>query len=139
MQRSALLFWGWQPNFLSHLKKIEVAASKFNLKRPLTSRALKTALPNILKVPSNQCICSKYWWELWIVVRNRKKTKRPQQWGVINLILQLTLHGSHRLHKMFNAKALASSHKEILNKLALQLYNCRHFNWWLWRTSHSKK
>ena len=48
----------------SYLKGFEVAASKFNLKCPLTSMASKTALPNILMVASNQCICSKDWWEL---------------------------------------------------------------------------
>ena len=48
-QRSALLFGGWQPNFQSYLKNIEVAASKFNIERPLPSMASQTALPNILK------------------------------------------------------------------------------------------
>ena len=44
--------------------------------------ASKTALSNILKVASNQCICSKDWWELWIVGRDCKKHKRSKQWGV---------------------------------------------------------
>ena len=69
IQRSALLLWGWQ------LKNFEVAASKFNLEHFLTLMASKTALLNILKVASNQCICSKDWWELWIVGRDRKKPK----------------------------------------------------------------
>ena len=43
-------------------------------------------LPNILKVASNQCICSKDWWKLWIVDRDRTKTKYPKQWGVTKLM-----------------------------------------------------
>ena len=30
-------------------------------------------------------ICSKDWWELWIVGRDHKKTKCPLQWGVTSL------------------------------------------------------
>jgi hypothetical protein len=41
------------------LPNFEVAASKFNIDRPLTSMASKTACTNILKMASNQCICSK--------------------------------------------------------------------------------
>ena len=61
---------------------IEVATSKFNLERHLTSMASQTALPNILKEASNQCICSKDWWKVWIVDRDRTETKCPKQWGV---------------------------------------------------------
>ena len=35
IQRSALIFRGWQRNFQSYLKNFEVAASKFTLERPL--------------------------------------------------------------------------------------------------------
>ena len=84
IQRSALPFQGWQPNFQKWSQNFEVAASKFNIDRPLTSMASKTALQNISKIASNQCICFKDWWELWIVGRDRKKTpKSPQQWGVL--------------------------------------------------------
>ena len=48
IQRSALLFGGWQPNFQSYLKNFEVLASKFKIKCPLTSMASKMALPNKL-------------------------------------------------------------------------------------------
>jgi hypothetical protein len=48
-----------ETNFQSYLKNFEVTVSIFNLEHPLTSMASKTALPNILKVASNQCICSK--------------------------------------------------------------------------------
>ena len=78
---SASLFQGLKPNFQSYLKIFKVAASKFTLKHPLTPMVSKTALP-FWKSPSNRCICSKDWWELWIVGIDRKKTKRPQQWGV---------------------------------------------------------
>ena len=84
IQRSVLLFRGWQPNFQKWLPNFEVAASKFNIDRPLTSMASKTARANILKIASNHCICSKDWWELWIVGRDCKK-KSPQQWGVRKL------------------------------------------------------
>ena len=53
-------------------------ASKFNIDCPLTSMASKTALPYISKIASNQCICSKDWWEVWIVGRDRTKTKCPK-------------------------------------------------------------
>ena len=39
-------------------------AKKINLKHPLTSMVSKMALPNILKIASNQCISSKDWWEV---------------------------------------------------------------------------
>ena len=39
---------------------------------------LKTASEKILKIASNQCKSSKYWWEVWILGRGYKKTKRPQ-------------------------------------------------------------
>ena len=58
----------------------------FGTDRPLTSMASKTALPYISKIASNQCICSKDWLELWIVGRDCKKNKRPQQWGVTSLL-----------------------------------------------------
>ena len=67
---------------LSELKIFEMAASYFNREHPLTSRASKTALQNILKVASNQCSFSKDWWEVWIVGRDRTKTKCPKEWGV---------------------------------------------------------
>ena len=57
----------------------EVAASKFNIDCSLTSMASKMALPYISKIASNQCICSKDWWELWIVGRDRKNPpKKPK-------------------------------------------------------------
>jgi hypothetical protein len=59
IQRSALLFWGWPPNFHKWLQNLEVAASKFNIDCPLTSMASKTARANILKIASNQCKFSK--------------------------------------------------------------------------------
>ena len=43
---------------------------------------LKTALPYNSKIASNQCICSKDWWEVSIIIY-RTKTKTPQQWGVV--------------------------------------------------------
>ena len=33
------------------------------------------------KIASNQCICSKDWWDLWIVGRDITKTKSPKQWN----------------------------------------------------------
>ena len=72
-----LLFWGWQPNFQKWLQNFEVAAGKFNLDRPLTSIASKMAHANILKIASNHSKSSKHWWEVWILGRGRKKTKRP--------------------------------------------------------------
>ena len=47
----------------------------------LTSMTSKTARPKFLKIASNQCKSSKYWWEVWTLGRGRKKTKRPQQLG----------------------------------------------------------
>ena len=47
-----------------------------------TSMTSKMARANILKIASNQCKSYKYWWEVWILGRGCKKTKRPQQWGV---------------------------------------------------------
>ena len=73
IQRSALLFQGWQSNFQKWLQNFEVAASKYNLGRHLTSMASKTAQANILKIASNQCKSSKYWWEVWISERGCKK------------------------------------------------------------------
>ena len=64
------------------ITKFRGRASKFNIDRPLTSMASETALPYILEIASNQCIYSKDWWEVWIVGRDRTKTKSPQQWGV---------------------------------------------------------
>ena len=72
---------------MNWLQNFEVAASKFNIDHPLTSMASKTALPYISKIVSNQLICSKDWWKLWIVGRDRKKTKSPQQWGVKKVVL----------------------------------------------------
>ena len=72
-----LIFRGWHPNFQKWLQNFELTVSKFNIDHPLTSMASKTALPYISKIASNQCICSKDWWELWIVSRDRKKTKSP--------------------------------------------------------------
>ena len=83
IQRSALRFRGWQPNFQKWLRNFEVTASKFNIDRPLTSMASKTAHKFFLKIASNQFKFSKYWW-VWILGRGRKKTKRPQQWGVMS-------------------------------------------------------
>ena len=92
---SASLFQGLKPNFQSYLKIFKVAASKFTLKHPLTPMVSKTALP-FWKSPSNRCICSKDWWELWIVGIDRKKTKRPQQWGV-NKAMEIPLKWSFLL------------------------------------------
>ena len=75
IQRSALLFQGWQPNFQKWLQNFDFAASNFFIDPPLTSMASKTALHYISKIASNQCICSKDWWELWIVGRDCKKPK----------------------------------------------------------------
>ena len=83
IQRSVLLFRGWQPNFQKLLQNFEVVTSKLNIEHPLTSMASKTAGPKFLKIASNQCKYSKYWWEVWILGRGLKKTKCPQQWGVI--------------------------------------------------------
>ena len=52
------------------------------MRPPLTSMASKAALPNILKIVSNQCISYNDSWEVWIVGRDRTKTKCPQLWGV---------------------------------------------------------
>ena len=54
------------------------------LERLLTSMVSKTALPNILTIASNQSISSKDLYEVRIVSRDRTKTKRPQELGVIN-------------------------------------------------------
>ena len=45
-------------------KNFEVETSKFNLKRPLTSMTSKMALPNVLKIVSNQYISSNDSWEV---------------------------------------------------------------------------
>ena len=71
-----------QPNFQNWLQNFEVAASKFNCNCPLTSMASEMALPYISKIASNQCICSKDWWEVWIVGRYCTETKFSNQWGV---------------------------------------------------------
>ena len=49
---------------------------------PLTSMASKTEGRSILKITINQCKFSKVYWEIWIIGRDRNKTKCPQQWGV---------------------------------------------------------
>ena len=36
------------------------------IQHPLTSMALKTATPNIIKTVPNKCISSKYWWQAWV-------------------------------------------------------------------------
>ena len=36
----------------------------------------------------NQYICSKDWWEVWIVSRDHTKTKCPKQWRVNQLLLR---------------------------------------------------
>ena len=59
IERSALLFQDWQPNFQKWSQNFKVAASKFNIDHPLTSTTSKTALPNILKIASKNCIFSK--------------------------------------------------------------------------------
>ena len=81
-----LLFQCWQPNFQKWLQNFKVAASKFNLDRPLTSMASKMARTNILKIASNHSKSFKYWWEVWVLGRGCKKTKGPQQWGVWDYI-----------------------------------------------------
>ena len=76
IQRIALLFRGWQPNFQKLLEIFEVVTSKFSIICPLTSMASKTGRPKILKIVSNQCKSSsifgrfaliwgyfqKFWW-----------------------------------------------------------------------------
>ena len=49
--------------------------SKCNIKCPLTSMASKMVWPKNLKIASNQCKSSKYWWEVWILGRRRKKNQ----------------------------------------------------------------
>ena len=61
IQRSALLFRGWQPNSQKWSQHFEVATSKLNIDHPLTSMPSKTAQQNISKIASNECICSKDW------------------------------------------------------------------------------
>ena len=57
-------FWGWNLKIQHHL----------------TSITSKTVRHNILKIASNQCISSnKDWWQVWIIGRDRTKTKCPQQ------------------------------------------------------------
>ena len=51
IQRSALIFRGWQPNFQEWLQNFKVAASKFNIHHPLTSMATKMARKNFEKNP----------------------------------------------------------------------------------------
>ena len=75
IQKSALLFRGWQPNFQKWLQNFKVAASKFNINCSLTSMASKMAFPYISKIASNQCICSKDWWEVWIVGKDCTKNQ----------------------------------------------------------------
>ena len=48
-----------------------------------SSMASKMALSYISKIASNQFICSKDWWKVWIVGRDHTKTKCPMQWGVL--------------------------------------------------------
>ena len=57
-------FQGWQPNSQKWLQNFEVTASKFNIDCPLTSMTSNTAALNILKLASNHCISSKYWWKV---------------------------------------------------------------------------
>jgi hypothetical protein len=57
------------PNFQIWLQNFEAVTSKFNIERPSTSMASKTARPKILKIAncqiaSNQCKSSKYWWQV---------------------------------------------------------------------------
>ena len=61
------------------ITKLQGCCLKIQHQLSMTS---KTTLPYVSKIASNQCICSKFWWELWIVGRDRKKSKSPQQWGV---------------------------------------------------------
>jgi hypothetical protein len=42
------------------ITKFEAVASKYNINRPLTSMASKTASTNVFKLASIQCISSKY-------------------------------------------------------------------------------
>ena len=68
--------------------------------------ASKMVQPNFLKETSNQCICSKDWWELWIVGKDRKKKKqkssavRSDSDWIANLVkdffLWSTIHSSHQ-------------------------------------------
>ena len=58
--------------FLKWLRNFKVVTSKFKVERPLTSMASKTAWPKFLKIASNQCKSSKYWWEVWILGRGCK-------------------------------------------------------------------
>ena len=83
MQRSALLFRGWQPNFQKWLQNFDFTASNFNIDCPLTSMASKTSLSYISKIASNQYICFNNRWEVWIVGRDNTKTKCPKHWGVV--------------------------------------------------------
>ena len=59
IQRSALPFWGWQPNFQKWLQIFKVITSKFRGQMSFGLNSLKMALPNILKIASNHCIFSK--------------------------------------------------------------------------------
>ena len=61
------------------VKGLSEMITKFNIDGPLTSMTSKTAESKFLKIASNQCKSSKYWWEVWILGRGRKKTKCPQQ------------------------------------------------------------
>ena len=81
IQRIALLFRGWQPNFQKLLEIFEVVTSKFSIICPLTSMASKTGRPKILKIVSNQCKSSSIFGRFALIWGNFQNFRSTRFWG----------------------------------------------------------
>ena len=90
----------YKPNFQKWLQNFEVAEnSKFNIDRPLTSMASKTALPYISKLASSQLhLFQRLMGGMNCRYRDRTKTKCPKQWGVSRMCIQLNCFSCHTFY-----------------------------------------
>ena len=105
----------------------EVSASKFYIYCPLTSMSSKMALPYISKIASNQYICSKDPWGLWIVGRDRKNTKSSFafMYSSLKLIMKCLAKGWYFLFKVDFLFQCKFSHGELFRFITWYIRTCK--------------